>query len=263
MIRSRIPLLLSCLAASLPALAFEDLPAYSPPPGAAAVRQHPLPEQFSAIEKGAWQEARPEVAPLTDALVAAAGAGDAERVRKLIAEGALPNAADLRGERALCAAVAVGALEATRILLQRGADPNLKGVQGRPPLAIAAANGQRKIVGLLLRADADVDRAGANRATPLHEAVRFGHATIVADLLAAGADAERFNTLGQHPLALAASLGQLASIEALIAAGVPPDLADRKGLTALHWSRRDQQALAEALLLEHGARREAWPLIPR
>lgn len=229
MYRTQLPCLLCAIATALPVLAFEEAPAYAPPPAAGAVRQHPLPEQFAAIEKGAWQEVQPAIAPLTDSLIAAAAAGDAERVRKLIADGAQPNGADARGERALCAAVASGALEATRILLQRGADPDRKGLQGRPPLAIAAANGQRRIVGLLLAAGADPDRAGATRATPLHEAVRFGHS----------------------------------AIDALLAAGVPPDLADRKGLTALHWSRRDQQPLAEALLLERGAGREAWPLVPR
>jgi ankyrin repeat protein len=66
---------------------------------------------------------------------------------------------------------------------------------------------------------------------------------------------------GLHPLALAAALGRLACMDSLFKAGAEADFPDRKGLTALYWARHFDQALAEAVLVDNGASREAWPIL--
>ena len=99
-----------------------------------------------------------------------------------------------------------------------------------------------------------------NRATALHEAVRFDRPEILRLLLSARPDPERYDREGLHPLALAAARGRLACLLVLLDSPVAADLPDRNGLTALYWARRYDQALAESLLVERGASREAWPI---
>lgn len=242
--------------------AFEESPALperSLPGGEG--RQRALPEHFQAIGGPAWAADVPVAPSQTSALIAASQAGRLDQVKALLAAGALPNGADEPGQRPLLAAIAAGHTEIVRLLLQRGASPNVKGPQGRTPLGMAAASGQLRIVRLLLRADADINARSDNRATALHEAVRFDHPEIVRQLLAAGPDTAHYDREGLHPLALAAVPGRLSCLQALLEAGIAADLPDRSGLTALYWARRYDQALAESLLVERGASRDAWPIL--
>lgn len=229
-------------------------------PVSAKVRQRALPEDFSAVSKAAWEDSRPVVASSTRDLLAAVRGGQFETVKTLLNDGALANGADQLGERPLLAAVAGEHAEIARLLIQRGASPKVKGPEGRTPLAMASAAGNPALVRLLLQGGSDVNARSDNRATALHEAVRFDHPDIVRLLLAASPDLERYDSEGLHPLALAASLGRLNCLLTLLDGQVAPDQPDRKGLTALYWARRYDQSLAESLLVEHGASREAWPL---
>jgi len=246
------------------AYAFEESPALperSSPGGQG--RQRALPEHFKAIAAPLWAYDVRVAPDHTRELIAASQAGEIAAVKTLLAGGALPNAADELGQRPLIVAVAEGHAEIVRLLLQGGASPNVKGPQGRTPLGLAAAAGHPGIVRLLLRAGADIDARSDNRATALHEAVRFDHPGIVRVLLAAAPDPERYDREGLHPLALAAAQGRLVCLQALLDSGIAVDLPDRTGLTALYWARRHNQDLAESLLIEQGASREAWPIPER
>lgn len=261
MSNDRLYALLFFLALAPTASAFDDSPAVPERwARSGATHSRTLPESFSAVGRAAWEDTRPIVAPGTPGLIAACRAGEIEKVRSLLAAGALANAPDELGERPLVAAVKEGHSEVVRQLLQRGAVPNVKGAEGRTPLGLAAAAGHREIVRLLLRAGALADARSDNRSTALHEAVRFDHADVVRELLAADPDVARFDGEGLHPLALAAARGRLASLKVLLDVGVDIDQPDRTGLTALFWARRYQQAPAEEMLVGHGASREAWPI---
>ena len=244
------------------AYAFEESPAVPERllPGAAA-RQRALPEHFSAVAKSGWEDRLPQVPELTGELIEASRGGQLAKVKELLAAGALPNGADALGERPLAVAVAGEHVELARLLLQRGASPNVNGSKGLTPLSMAAAAGNPGMVRLLLKAGAVVDERSDNRATALHEAVRFDHPGIVRELMAAHPEMARYDREGLHPLALAASLGRLACLSSMFEAGVEADFPDRKGLTALYWARRFDQALAEIILVENGASREAWPIL--
>jgi ankyrin repeat protein len=258
--QSVLPIVFFAVAAS--AQAFEEGPAVPErvAPVSDKVRQRALSEDFSSVAKPAWEDSRPLVAQSTRDLLAAVKAGQLDTVKTLLNDGALANGADELGERPLLAAVAGEHAEIARLLIQRGASPNVKGPEGRLPLAMASAAGNPGIVRLLLQAGADINARSDNRATALHEAIRFDHPEIVRLLLAAGPDPERYDREGLHPLALAASLGRLSCLLAVLDSQVTADLPDSKGLTALYWARRYDQALAEVLLVERGASREAWPL---
>lgn len=254
--------LLACsLSIAAPAaLAFEESPALPerPLPGGEG-RQRALPAHFAAVAASAWANEAVTAPAGTVELIAASRAGKLDEVKTLLTGGALPNGADELGRRPLLAAVAGGHAEIARLLLQRGASPDVKGPEGRTPLGMAAAAGDLGLVRILLRGGANIDAHSDNRATALHEAIRFNHPEIVRALTAAGPDHQRYDKEGLHPLALAAAKGRLACLKHLLDAGVAPDLPDRTGLTALYWAKRYDQGLAESLLVEHGASREAWP----
>lgn len=257
-------LLLASVFGIIPAAAhaFEESPAVPERllPGGEG-RQRALPEHFAAVGKPGWEDRLPVIPDLTGELIEASRAGQLDKVKELFAAGALPNGADALGERPLVVAVAGEHVEIARLLLQRGASPNVKGANGLTPLSIAAAVGNLAMVRLLLKAGAFVDTRSDNRATALHEAIRFDHPAIVSELMAAGPAEASYDREGLHPLALAAALGRLACMSSLFEAGVEADFPDRKGLTALYWARHYNQALAEIILVDHGASREAWPLL--
>jgi len=243
--------------------AFEERDALSErlPPVSLQVRQRALPEDFSAIGKAGWEDGKAATTLLTRDLLLAVKAGRPDVVKSLLNDGALANAADEHGNRPLIAAVVAEQAEIVRLLIQRGARPNVKGPEGRFPLGIAAARGNLPIVRILLQGGADIDARSDQRDTALHEAIRFDHPDVARLILSFKPDPAQYDREGLHPLALAAARGRLVSLEALIDSQINPDLPDQKGLTALYWARRYQQALAEVMLLERGATREAWPLV--
>ena len=261
--RLGFPVFILILSFAMPAAqAFEEGPAVPERISAstAAARQRALPEHFAAVAKPVWEDSMPSAPHSTHELIAAVRTGQLAEVKTLLNAGALANGADEQGERPLLAAVAGEHGEIVRLLLQRGASPQVKGPAGRTPLGMAAAAGNLGIVRILLRAGALVDTRSNNGATALHEAVRFDHPTVVHELMAAGPEMARFDREGLHPLALAAVLGRTSCLRNILEAGVDADLPDRAGLTALHWARRYDQVLAESLLVEHHASREAWPI---
>lgn len=262
--RLGFPVLILTLWAVLPAAqAFEDTPAVPERVLATSsvLRDRALPEHFAAVAKPLWEDNLAEVPQSTRDLIAAVRSGQLDAVKAQLNAGALANAADEQGERPLLPAVAGEHAEIVRLLLQRGASPNVKGAGGRTPLSVAAALGNPGLVRILLRAGAEVDARSDNRASALHEAIRFDHPGVVRELLAAHPDPENFDREGLHPLALAAARGRLACLSALLDSGIDPDLSDRGKLTALYWARRYDQGLAESLLVERGASREAWPIV--
>jgi ankyrin repeat protein len=256
----RYSLILLALTGSASAVAFDDQPAQPERILAGMARQRPLPEQFSAVSKAAWEEEAPTYLDSTDSLIEAITKNDVQAVKAVLADGVPVNAAAESGQRPLLLAVAAGNAEIARLLIQAGANPDAKDTQGRTPLGLAVAQGQLPMVRMLLKAGAKVDLPGDNKATPVHEAVRFDQPDILRLLLAEGPNLGRLDRDGFHPLAQAAALGRLQCLHMLLQAESEADLADKHGLTALFWSRRNNHELAEALLLEHGAVREAWPI---
>ncbi len=118
----------------------------------------------------------------------AAKKGDVKRVRKLLEEGANPNARDENDNTPLHWAAPWGHVDVVKLLLEHGADPNIKNKYGNTPLHLAALYGHVDVVRLLLERGADPDARNDYGKTPLHEAADRGHLEVVRLLLQHGAD---------------------------------------------------------------------------
>jgi ankyrin repeat protein len=161
------------------------------------------------------------------ALIAAAGQGDAAAVRKLLAEGASIAARDGQCRTALLAAThaapGVGT-EAARLLIAAGADLNSTNRQRRTALIPAAHPGHVETVRILLTTAIDKNHINNPGWTALLEAVILGdggpaHTEIVRQLVAAGADVTIADRDGVTPINHARRRGFAAMAGILAAAG--------------------------------------------
>lgn len=93
---------------------------------------------------------------LGDELRRAASAGDAAKVRELLAAGADPNAANAYGGTPLSFASDKGHAEVVKLLLDKGANPNVKDrFYNQTPLAWAVSNGHAEAARALLAKGAE------------------------------------------------------------------------------------------------------------
>ena len=210
-----------------------------------------------------------------DELIAAAAAGDAERVAALcVGEGVAPDSKVPSGEddrTALWFAAARGGAgggtagdvanydEVTELLLGLGANAALAGTdeRGRTCLHAASACGApAALIAALAEAGADVDAADAEGLAPLHEASISGKMTAVEALLSAGADVGATISAsgdggalrGATALHLAARRGDGGVAKALLAAGAPAGAQTAAGETAVALSARKGHCDIAALL---------------
>ena len=135
-------------------------------------------------------------------LYEAAKAGDRERVRQLLADGAevdLPEHLDT----ALHAAAMGGSASVAALLLAAGADIERIGMLGTP-IHVAATAGAIDVVKLLVAQGADVDAMDMDCGrTALHYAVEAGDEVLLRHLLVAGANPNTTAVTGETPLDIA------------------------------------------------------------
>ena len=96
---------------------------------------------------------------LNSQLLAAARAGNAVRIRRLLDQGADPNIEDRRGRAALLLSAKGGHGDSAQALLARGADANAADENGKTVLMYAAENGDGRLVEALLQRKVDVNAA--------------------------------------------------------------------------------------------------------
>lgn len=90
-----------------------------------------------------------------------------------------------------------GNLDAVKEMLASGTDPNEADDNGVTALHQAAAKGQLEVVKALVEAGADIDQAEYDGDTPLINASEFGHVEVVAYLVDRGADITAESSKGQ------------------------------------------------------------------
>ena len=134
----------------------------------------------------------------------------------------------------LPAAAMAGDADAVRRLLELGFAVDSCDAQGCTALLRAAGGGHRTTVDLLIEHGADPQRAAHTGATPLSAAVSMRQAEIVNDLLAAGAQIEHRLPGGVTVLMLAAALGLPDIAARLLTAGANVHASDAQGLSPLH-----------------------------
>jgi len=226
-------------------------------------------------------------------MIAAARAGDTEKVKQLLSKNADINAPEPEsGDTPLLAAIDKGQWATAEYLLTQQPDLSLEDKNGNSPLYLAVSRGDSALamVNLLLEAGAPVElgpKRGDNAgATPLHVACATGANGCLESLLRHGASATKPLPSGATPLHTAAIGGDKRTIDllcnaggsvaalnddkrtplhncgitgntkvaaALIEQGAPVDSADAEGCTPLMRAVMKNHAEVAEVLLEHGA----------
>ena len=180
--------------------------------------------------------------PLCEAdLPAAAMAGDAGAVHRLLALGLPVDATDDKGCTALLRAAGGGHAEVLELLLERGADPQRAAHTGATPLSAAVSMRHGVIVERLLRAKVALEHRLPGEVTVLMIAAALGMPDICARLLTAGANIQAADAQGLTPLHCAALYGftardrprLLALFDTLLLAGAEADAEAAGGVTPL------------------------------
>lgn len=167
-------------------------------------------------------------------LKAARNSADINTIRKLLQEGADPNAKQWYNGTALHAVASDGNTETAKLLLDAGADVNAKDKSDQTILHWAVQDENLSVIELLIKWGADVDAVSKYNDTPLHYAARnsFSQAGAVLLLLKAGADVNALNTEGQTALHYAAKKGNIFCMQVLLDHGCDPEIRDIHGKTA-------------------------------
>jgi ankyrin repeat protein len=203
--------------------------------------------------------------PYSSPLHTAAQKGDADVVRRLIADGVNVDAKDYYSKTPLHVAAETGNEKIVALLIKAGADIEV-GVPGYPdarfigatPLIIATLLGQTTVAELLISAGADVNArntgvTGEDR-TVLHNAVVNGQESIAALLIAGGADIDSTAALTlRTPLFKAVRGGHGSIVELLISNGANVNAKDINAGTPLHFATISGDYDTVRLLLANGA----------
>ncbi|MFQ5809175.1 MAG: ankyrin repeat domain-containing protein [Armatimonadota bacterium] len=184
-------------------------------------------------------------------------AGDAARVRELVAGGADVNAKDTGGETGVHRAAGRGDTEVARLLIEHGAEVNAKDPDGQTPLHRAAVGGKAEVAKLLIERGAEVNAKDAKGRMPLHRAAVGGKREVAKLLIEHGAEVNAKDDDGETPLHEAASWGRPEVAKLLIEDGADVNAKDEDDWTPLHKaallviSKGDLEVAR--VLIEHGA----------
>jgi ankyrin repeat protein len=187
-------------------------------------------------------------------LHAAAWAGDAAEIRRLVASGAEIDSIDSAGRTPLHVAAFASHDAAVEALAELGADTNRLENDRYDIITIAAVADDAPMV----RLAASLGGNAANitsiyDGTALIAAAHLGHAEVVSALIEAKAPLDHINNLGWTALLEAVILGDggprhVATARALVVAGADMTIADRQGSTPLDHARQRGYAEMTALL---------------
>ncbi|GAB3069060.1 hypothetical protein GCM10027053_36580 [Intrasporangium mesophilum] len=186
-------------------------------------------------------------------LLAAAEAGDADRVALALRAGADLEARDGRRRTALLLAATHDRVDAARVLVAMGADADALDDRHDTPWLVTGVTGSVAMLEALLPAKPDLtirNRYGGISVIPASER---GHVDYVRRVVMTGIDVNHVNDLGWTALLEAVILGDgglrhQEIVRILLAAGADPAIADKDGVTALEHARaKGYEALVRIL----------------
>ena len=189
-------------------------------------RDVPIEDHTITSEGFIWRH-EPEIAKVQQfgrEFINAAAIGDIKKLRNILAKGLDVNLRNMDGKLALGVAAGYGQMEAVKFLLASGADLHATDKVGTP-LHWAAGNGQLEMVRFLISQGADINLKNQSRIDPwrghtaLFNAAAGGHVKVIEMLLREGANADEKTNKGLTPLMEAASQGKNDAVKALIKAG--------------------------------------------
>jgi ankyrin repeat protein len=165
-------------------------------------------------------------------LARAAAAGDTARIRRLVADGANPNARGRSGVTLPQWALMNRSAKGLGGLLDNGADPALADSSGETVMHYAAMANDSAYMEVLLAHGADPNTPhGVTRATPIVPALMANRDVQFRRLLAAGADPNRADRMGNTPLHVAAKILARDRVLDLLRAGADPRATNSTGST--------------------------------
>ena len=182
------------------------------------------------------------------ALITAVKAGDAERVKALLAEDvALANAKDADGTSAVLIATYWGKRDINRLLLA-----------AKPELSVheaAAVGDEARVMGWIKAQPELLDAYSQDGFTPLQLGAFFSHADVVKFLLARGANMKAVSRNPMKLMALhsAAAANHIPITKLLLANGADVNAKQAGGFTPIHAAAQSGNAEMMKLLLEWGA----------
>ena len=192
-------------------------------------------------------------------LVRAAGAGDLETVRRLLAAGADVDARDAGGRTAVSAAALGEHVDVARELIRAGADVDLQDDERNNALLACGETGNVALLREVLRAHPDLRRTNRFGGTALIPASDRGHVGVVRELLRTAIPVDHVNRLGWTALLEAVILGDGGPahqeiVRLLVGHGADVSIADRDGVTPLQHARRRGYDEIARVLERAGAR---------
>ncbi|GMH36826.1 hypothetical protein BSKO_04699 [Bryopsis sp. KO-2023] len=174
-------------------------------------------------------------------------------VKRLTKESADVDAQNDNGVTPLIIAAQNDHLDVVEVLVKAGADVNAQTDTGITPLIIAAQNGHSNVVEVLVKAGANVDAQSNTGTKALHITAQNGHLDVVKVLIKAGADIDAQSDQGSTALYLAARVGNLDVAKFLVKAGATVDLKTDMGVTPAMVAAEQGEVEALEFLLESGA----------
>jgi uncharacterized protein len=206
--------------------------------------------------------------------------GDVTEVRRLIAAGADPRAANLFGATPMMLAAARGDAPVLRVLLDAGVDVNSPNAEGQTVLMAVARTGNVEAAQLLIKRGADLQaREHWGGQTALMWAAAQSQPQMIQLLLKHGARVDERSTVrdwqrrvtaegrpkdmyrgGLTPLLFAAREGCTSCLKVLLEKGADIDLPDPDGATALLMALLNYHWDAGRFLIEAGADVNLWDI---
>ncbi len=195
----------------------------------------------------------------TAELFAAVSAGNADRVRALVAAKTPLEARDSQGRTALLVAVDLGDTAIAKALIAAGADVNAVAANMDTPWLLAGARGHAAMLQAMIPAGPDVKRVNRYGGSALIPACERGHVEAIKVLLTTRIDVDLVNNLGWTCLLEIVVLGNggpphVEATRLVLAAGANPNIADRDGVTPLAHARGKGQTDVAALIAAAGGR---------
>jgi len=174
----------------------------------------PLPARMP-VERQPPAQAKAPAGQPDFPLMAAARAGDAARVKALLAQKAPEDQRNARLETPLFVAASMGHHAVVQVLVDVPAGIDIPDNEGRTPLFAAAAAGHLQVVELLLDNGAQPNTSKNTGESPLAAAVENQHVEVVKALLKMGALSTSYDFRGRTPLLVAREQGNREMIEVL------------------------------------------------
>jgi len=192
-------------------------------------------------------------------MIVAAGKGELETVKQLLAQGASIAMQDDNGKTALIAAAYRNDLAIVDVLIQAGADVNIQDNTQQSAYLISTSDGYLDLLKRTLQAGADVHSTDSYNGTGLIRAADRGHVEIIQELLKTDIKIDHVNNLGWTALLEAIILGDggprhTEVVRLLVEAGADVNLADANGVTPLAHARQRGYVQMIEILQKAGAR---------